>query len=274
MTAVFAILGALVGGAVMLILTGIGRRATPAAPPRTRQSLDHRLLAGTLFAGVLTLVVTRWPVAALLAAGAVFGSRGLASSAPREKIAHLEAIATWTEMLRDTLAAAAGISQALAVTAQVAPLTIRPAVTTLANRISTGVSPRDALFSFADEMADQSADLVVATLMMAMEHHAQRIGDLLGALASTTRDQVTMRLRIEASRASARTAVRTIAGFSLGYLALMAVFARAYLAPFGTLDGQFVLAIIGGLFALGFWLMSRMARSQSLDRIQMWGNRT
>jgi Flp pilus assembly protein TadB len=228
------------------------------------------LLFLAFVAGVAALVLTRWPIAAVLAAAAVLGSRGLVSSAPKEKIAHLEAIATWTEMLRDTLAAAAGISQALAATAKVAPPSIRPAVHGLATRISTGVPPADALVSFADELDDQSGDLVVAALMMATEHRAQRIGDLLGALATTTREQVSMRLRIEASRASARTAVRTIAGFSIGFLALLAVFAHAYLAPFGSFDGQLVLALVGGLFSLGLWLMARMARPRSHGRLKMW----
>jgi Flp pilus assembly protein TadB len=271
MTADFALLGAVVGAAVLLVVMGTLSRSQRSpqggaeAKPR-----DHRLHLLAIFVAVATLVVTRWPVAAVLAAAAVLGSRGLASSGPKDKIAHLEAIATWTEMLRDTLAAAAGISQALAATAKVAPPSIRPAVHGLATRIATGVPPADALVAFARDLDDQSADLVVAALLMATEHRAQRIGDLLGALATTTRDQVSMRLRIEASRASARTAVRTIAGFSIGFLALLAVFAHAYLAPFGSLDGQFVLGLVGGLFSLGLWLMARMARPRSLGRLTMW----
>lgn len=274
MTAVFALLGALVGAALFLVARGLAprppqRRSQTGSASRKNNKLN-KLRFVALVAGLVALLVTRWPVAAVLAAGGVIGSSGLTASAPKEKINHLEAIATWTEMLRDTLAAAAGISQALAATAKVAPLPIRPAVNGLATRMSSGVPPADALVLFADEMSDESADLVVAALMMATEQRAQRIGDLLGALATTTREQVSMRLRIEASRASARTAVRTIAGFSVGFLALLAVFAHAYLAPFGTLDGQLVLATVGGLFFLGLWLMARMARPRSLGRLEMW----
>jgi tight adherence protein B len=276
-TVAFALLGALCGCAVILVLIGIGRPGQQAriarpsqAASRAHEPPDAKLLLTALVAALVALFVTRWPVAAVLAAGAVIGWRGLASSAPRQKIAHLEAIATWTEMLRDTLAAAAGITQALGATAKVAPPSIRPAVQSLSNRISTGVPPGDALVIFAEDLADESADLVVAALMMAAEHRAQRVGDLLGALASTTREQVTMRLRVEASRASARTAVRTIAGFSVAFLALLAVFARSYLTPFGSFDGQIVLAVVGGLFALGLWLMARMARPRALGQLEMW----
>jgi tight adherence protein B len=186
-TALLALFGALVGGAVMLVVRGVGSRAerTSAADPRRRrvagaERWNNKLSLVALVAGLAALLVTRWPVGGALAFAAVLSSRGLTGSAPKVKIAHLEAIATWTEMLRDTLAAAAGISQALAATAKVAPPSIRAEVQTLAARISTGVPPGDALVLFSDEMSDQSADLVVAALMMATEHHAQRIGDLLG----------------------------------------------------------------------------------------------
>jgi hypothetical protein len=88
-------------------------------------------------------------------------------------------------------------------------------------------------------------------------------------LADTTREEVAVRLRVEASRASARTAVRTIAGFSLGLFALMALFARAYLSPYRTLTGQLVLALVGCIFGLGLWLMAVMVRPRVLGRLSL-----
>jgi hypothetical protein len=76
-----------------------------------------------------------------------------------------------------------------------------------------------------------------------------------------------MRLAIEASRASARTAMRTITGFSFGLLGLMAVFARGYLEPYRTLSGQLVLALVGCIFGLGLWLMSVMVRPEHFSRL-------
>jgi Flp pilus assembly protein TadB len=202
-----------------------------------------------------------------LAAAATIGLRGLRSDPARVVIARLEAIATWTEMLRDTLAGAAGLSQAIAATGRVAPAAIKMSVESLATRLAAGVAARDALMAFGTELADPSVDLVVATLCMATEQRAQRLGDLLGALAATTRNEIAMRLRIEASRASARTSIRTVAGFSVGFLALLAVLAHSYLAPFGTPTGQLVLAAVGALFGGGLWLMSRMARPQFATRL-------
>jgi tight adherence protein B len=273
-TPVMVALGALVGLGVVLVLVGLSSRETPArkrVSPALRQGQIRRATIAAL-AAVLTLVWTRWPVAALLAAAAVYALRGFASSPASAVISRLEAIATWTEMLRDTLAAAAGLSQALVGTAAVAPEPIRAEVQTLATRISAGVPPRDALISLADSLGDQSGDVIVAALLMAVENRAQRLSDLLGALAATTREQVAMRLRVEASRASARTALRTVAGFSVCFLALMAVFARSYLAPFGTATGQLVMAVIGALFACGLWLMARMARPAPSPRLGLAGD--
>jgi tight adherence protein B len=273
-SAALVALGGMAGYGVVLVLMGLlprhraGGRAGP-GPTGTmrRPSTDLRLVVAAAGCGTAALVSTRWPVAALLAAGAVFGLRTLGPADTTAVIGRLEAVATWTEMLRDTLAAAAGLSQALVGTAKVAPAAIRREVQSLATRLNAGVPPRDALVALADELADQSSDLVVAALLMAVEQRAQRLGDLLGELASTTRDQVSMRLRIEASRASARTALRTIAAFSAGFLGLLSIFSRSYLAPFGTVTGQLVLALVGALFAGGLALMSRMAAPAPLPRL-------
>ena len=64
---------------------------------------------------------------------------------------------------------------------------------------------KDALILFADEVADPSTDRVVCALILASSSRAQRLGDLLGALADSTREDVAVRLRIETSRASSRS---------------------------------------------------------------------
>ena len=80
-----------------------------------------------------------------------------------------------------------------------------------------------------------------------------------------------MRLGVEASRASSRTAVRMITGFSFGLLALMAVFARSYLSPYRSAGGQLVLGFVGCLYGLGLWLMSIMVRPRTFPRLPIIG---
>ena len=95
----------------------VARRRCPAGSPRRSRS------------GSLTLMLTRWPVAAVGLAALVvlwpqlFGGR----SAEQRQIASLEALVTWTESLRDTIAAHASLEQAIPASTVNAPPLIRPA---------------------------------------------------------------------------------------------------------------------------------------------------
>lgn len=273
MTTAISILVASVGGSgICLMIAGTLRapadRIKPSSvgvAPRRRGLFRRRLLAAS--AGVVAFAVTRWPIAFPLTIVAVLGLRGLGGRSAGQIIERLEAIASWTEMLRDTLAGAAGLTQALMATAPICPEAIREEVGTLATRLTNGVTITTALRSFADELADPAADVVVATLLLAATERAQRLGDLLGALAESTREEVAMRQGVEASRSAARSAVRTVAGFSFGFLGLIALFARPYLAPYRSAGGQVVLAVVGGLFGLGIWLMAVMVRPSPVPRL-------
>jgi Flp pilus assembly protein TadB len=218
-------------------------------------------------AAVLVGVATGWPVGALLAAAAGWGIPGLLSGTKTrtEAVARIEAVAGWAEMLRDTMAGSAGLEQAIVATAPVAPPPLRTEVATLAVRLqSERLVP--ALRAFADEVADPTCDLVVAALVLAAEHQAQRLGELLGSLAQAARDQATMRLRVEASRARTRTSVKVIVGATGGLALALAVLNRGYLAPFDTALGQLLLLGVGGLFATSFIWMSKMTKPTVPER--------
>ena len=118
-------------------------------------------------------------------------------------------------MLQGTLAASAGLGQAIIATAELSPAPIRPATEQLAAQIQAGVHPREALLQFAEEVGDPCADRVVCSLLLAFTARAQRLGELLGALAESTREEVALRLRVETSRASVRSGVRTVVVFSV-----------------------------------------------------------
>jgi Flp pilus assembly protein TadB len=163
------------------------------------------------------------------------------------------------------------LAQAVVATAGVAPEAIRLPTGHLADRIMSGVPMDEALRAFAAEIDDPSAEEVVYALRLAAASRAQRLTDLLGALADSTRDVVAMRLRVEASRASARSGVRMVICFSLGFVALLTIVARSYLAPFGSISGQIVLVLVGLLYAVGLTLMLRLVRNgstrESSDRV-------
>jgi tight adherence protein B len=247
------------------------RGSAPAAPATVasgRRGPDWPALVVSAGVGAACAVATGWPVAAVVGAGAAYGlPRLLRQTSGAVSIAKIEAVAAWTEMLQGTLAASAGLGQAVMATAELSPAPIRAATEQLAAQLRAGSHPRDALLQFADSVADPCADRVVCALLLAFTSRAQHLGDLLQALADSTREEVSLRLRIETSRASVRSGVRTVVVFSVAFAAGLALLARSYLAPFGTASGQFVLLAVGALYACGLTLMVALARPPAPVRL-------
>jgi len=228
-----------------------------------------RRVVFALAGGLVVGAVTRWPVGGVLATAlfaswhALFGQR----SSSDAEILRIEAIASWTEMLRDTIAAASGLEQAITTTAEIAPGAIRSDVMALATRIEAReVMLSEGLPDLADALGDPTGDLVVAALSSAAERRARNLADLLGALAASARDEAGMRLRVQAGRARVATTARIVTSCTLLLGGGLVLFKRDFLAPYGTTEGQVVLAIVGGIFALGFWWLARMSGISSPER--------
>lgn len=274
-TAVAAVLGAGVGLGVLLVVVGWrgpdanGLRRTRrgrVAPMDQRRALR---LGVAVAAGVLTGVATGWVVGAVLAGLAVLALPRLLGRDPEHarRVARIEAVATWTEMLRDTLSAAAGLEQTILATAPLAPPAIRGEITELATGIENGERLAPALRRLADRLADPTGDLVIAALLLAAESQARQLGDLLGSLAQAAREQASMRMRIQAGRARTRTSVRVIVGTTLCFAAIVVLLNRPYLTAYDSAAGQIVLLGIGVLFAVGFAWLGRIATVSGPDRL-------
>ncbi|MFE6611536.1 type II secretion system F family protein [Amycolatopsis sp. NPDC057786] len=279
-TMIAAALG--LGAGVGLLLIVAAWRRVAAVPPPSRppvllraareQAGSQRVLlrlAVAVGVGALTGAATGWVVGAVLAAaGAWFLPRLVGPDrAHARRVARIEAIASWTEMLRDVLSAAAGLEQAILATAPLAPAAIRGEVTTLTARLESGQRLAPALRALARELDDPTADLVLAALVLAAEHQARQLGDLLGSLATTAREQAAMRMRVETGRARTRTSVRVIAATTLAFAAGVVLFNRAYLDVYNTATGQLVLLLIGALFAAGFAWLARIATGGRQPRV-------
>jgi tight adherence protein B len=267
-TVVAAVLGLGTAAGLLLVITGWRgvdphqRRGLTRRHPRDRD--DQRLvrLAAAVAVGVVTGVVTGWVAGAVLAGLACWALPPVLGRDPRHaarRVEGIEAIATWAEMLRDTLAAAAGLEQAILVTAPLAPAAIRAHVGELAARLSNGERLAPCLRALADQLADPTGDLVIAALVMAAEHQARQLKELLGSLALAAREQASMRMRIQAGRARIRTSIRVIVGTTLGFATGMVVLDRPYLAAYDSITGQLLLLVIGALFGVGFAWLTRIA---------------
>ena len=273
MTALVTLLGALVGLAgITAVMALRGIEVMPPRPSRAALSnvqierLGLRLALG-VGGGVVMAALTRWPVGSLLVAAAgfflptVLGEKAVRQS----QVGKVEAIASWAEMLRDTMAGAGGLEQSIIASAGVAPLAIRPEVVALASRLQRDrLTP--ALRDFADELNDPSGDLVVAALLLAADKSPKRLGQLLGMLAESARAEVNMRLRVDAGRARTRTSVRVVSFTTVAFALMLLVLNRSYLEPYGTFLGQLVLGVVGACFATSFWWLARASRIDPNER--------
>ncbi|MGH9209972.1 MAG: type II secretion system F family protein [Acidimicrobiales bacterium] len=275
MTLVAGLLGALfaVGAVTFAVaLRPVEPGEIPArkrAVPTSGSARDQLLIQFVAGAGaaILAGAITRWPMAALLLGIAGFlAPRMLGGGAVRQaRLDRMEAIATWAEMLRDTMAGAGGLEQSMIATAAIAPLPIRSQVVRLAAMLERQ-QLATALQAFADDLDDPAGDLVVAALLLAADKSPKRLGELLGRLAQSARAEVNMRLRVEASRSRTRTAVRVIIMFTLGFAAFLLLFNREYLDPYDSLLGQIILGVIGLCFGAAFYWLSRASQFDEDER--------
>jgi len=226
-------------------------------------------LVGAVGAGLAVGVLTGWPVAAALDALAVLAAPSLLaeSRAGTAETARVEALAGWADMLRDTLAAGAGLEQTIRATAPIAPDPIRAEVLALAAAVQDGARLVDALGAFADRVDDPAADLIVAALRFAAAGQGRHLADLLDRLATAARGQAALRLRAAATRARIRTSTRVIVVTTMAMALGLTLFSPAFVAPYSTLTGQLVLAAVGALWAAAFVWLSRMGRITRPTRI-------
>ena len=266
MTTVAALGGATAALGLVLVVVGvIGSPDDPATrrPPRLTsplRGLDYRSLVLPVALPLVTLALTGWPVAALIALVAAFGLPRMLSGrrAGGARIDRLQSLADWTRRLGDVLAAGSGIEQAIESSLGGAPAPISREVANLVARIRARQPIDQALREFADELADPTSDLVAAALLLAVDRRGRGLARLLAALATTVEAEVAMRRSVEADRATPRTTARWVVYITLAVVGGLLIFDRDYLEPFGSPAGQLVLAIIGALFAASFAWMHRL----------------
>jgi Flp pilus assembly protein TadB len=253
------------GGAVWMLV--LACRGTP-GPSRNRTLFTTAALTPrvgvAVTVGVLVAVLTRWPVAALGAAALVWAWPKVTGAGPnaRDAIDRLEALAGWTESIKDTIAGAVGLEEAIPASAPAAGPSIRPQVDRLVERLRAREPLPVALRRFADDLNDPSADLVVAALVLNAQLRGPGLRATLDALATSARDELDLRRRVEAGRRALRSGVRIIVGVTVGFVGLLALLDSAYLDPYDTAVGQLVLAGVAGVFAAGFaWLRALAAEA-------------
>lgn len=266
-----ASLGALIGGViglgVFVAAAGVSGRAVVAGRSFRPSSTVLRAVALGTVVVTITWLVTGWPTLAVALALGVAATPGIGRPAirPRDEQELVEAIATWTEQVRDTLSAASGLEQAIGASVAHAPRVLRQPLERLAAHAAYG-SLSDGLRRFADEVDNPTADFVVAALSTANDHQARDLGQLLSHVADCARAESRMRSRVWVGRARTRSAVRIVGGVVVTFVLGLAVFNREYLEPYSSASGQVVLAAVLAAFGLGLVLMHQMSRIEVPER--------
>lgn len=268
-SAIGAIVGLLAGIGVWLMIAGL-RGVT--IDERSRKPVDWNWLA-VRAAVIVPAVVAGWVVTGWPAVGVLAGAA--AGIAPKmiglrrkrdEAAARSEALASWAEMLRDSISSHAGLREAIAVTARVAPMPIRREVQALAVRAERDSLPT-ALRRFAAEVADPVADLIVAALVIAAERQAQRLAELLSRIAAAAREQAAMQVRVDTSRARTYASSKALVVITFALAVCLLLFSRSFMAPYNTATGQSVLMAIGALFAGAMWTLVSMGEPAVAPRL-------
>src|SRR5680860_743552 len=258
------LLGAALGGSVLLLVAAV--RGWQPQRRRAKSSSRSNLLWGTRArrraayaagAGLLVAAITRWPVAAGATAALIWlwPSMFGAGRVGAVKVERLEALATWTESLRDSIAGSIGLEQAIKHSTSTAPAILQPALQRLEGRLRARIPLPQALAGFAEEFDDSSSDLVVAALILNSRLRGPGLVGTLGALATSAREELDMRRRVEEGRKSLRRTALIIIVVTGLFAGGLAVFSRAYVAPYSTPGGQVMLAIVLAVFAGGLvWI--------------------
>ena len=191
MTPVVVLFGAGIGVGLALVISGIWSTARPAGRLSFTKRVDpanrQAAACAVVLAGTVGLV-THWPVGAAIGGAVGWTLRSaLQPTTSRRVVGRLEALATWIEALRDSVAAHRGLLAAIESTERSAPPSIKAQVSRLIVRIKTGAALDTALYAFADELGDAAADEAIAPLILAARFGGSDLGGLLASAATSTR---------------------------------------------------------------------------------------
>lgn len=271
--ALVILVGALVGGgAVLLVVALIPREPStvvdaPSPLLERLRGLGRRVPFG-IGAGVVVLLLTQWLVAAVAVGALVmFWDRLFGGGREhRDGVARIEGMAAWTESLRDTVAGAVGLEQAIPATAYAASPAISADLQTLSDRLRVRVPLPEALQRFADDMDDAGADLIIAALILNARLRGPGLREVLSSLAESARAELEMRQRINAGRRSTQRSVQIVVGVTIVFVVGLSIFNPGYVEPYNSPVGQIVLLFILGLFAAGFLWMRALATFEMPER--------
>lgn len=273
MTPLGVILGAGIGAGILILITqftrpGTAKRTVPVASP-TRPALfaglrpraltrkDGLFAAAGVGVGLVLAIQGGWIIAILVLPVAAVGMPRLLANPDSGAIDQLEGLEEWTRALRGTLGSDAMLATAITRTLVSTPPAIRPAVSTLVDRLRATVPIREALYAFADDLDSATGDFVAASLIQASKSRGPGLQEVLDAIADGVAREVRMRRTVETERLSVLRQTRMVIAIIVPTV-IVFVFASPFGAAYSGPLGQLVLAAVAALFVADLaWLQAK-----------------
>jgi hypothetical protein len=217
-------------------------------------------LAAVMMAGVLVAAAVRVPVLAVLAAGvalvAVEALRGPSVTALNQVGA---GIASWCEVVRQELVAGQPQRTALFAACAEPPPGLEGPVSRLGQRLESASVP-EALWAFAADVRHPAAGNAVAALDVAYRLGAGDLPRLMAGQVEIVRHAVQVQRELHAARARHRRAMLLLLGLFGVVISVLFVVWPDFLAAYRGLEGQAVLATIGGAVLLAVRALIRLSQ--------------
>lgn len=265
---------ALVGAAIgVAILAALGRwRFVSNLKAAQQRAQEWRMPTSKLVAGgLLALVVgtiSRWPVLAIAAffLPLFWDSVMHPDRESRRELAQAEAIIEWVEAIKDGMAAGANIESALVDSAAAVSPVLQVPVLRVARQLRANYPTSDVLRQLADDLHSAIADAALAPLIVVTQRQGGQVRSALDAVTVQARQRLSVLRHLEARRAGPYTTTRLVVGLSACLLLVVAVLPGGYMAPFGTLTGQLVMAVGLACYFTGARIMLSLAKDEPRPR--------
>lgn len=272
-----AMAGALVLAGVVMVVFGSLRiprlstgRSTPVSKI-TRVRVSSRSawvrVVVAVIAGVVGLALTGWPLMLVIGPAAVLGLPVLLGSPPTPEVDMLQALDRWIRSMTATLPTGASVSDALRISGRAAPRALADPIGTLVLRLDDRWTTDEALQAFADDLDSPDADAVAAALMLAARRGGTGATDTLTALSTSLQNQLRAAREVEAERAKPRIVVRQVTVITVVVLVGALLVGREFFAPYGTVTGQVILALLVSLYVGALVMLRRMTIPARRERI-------
>lgn len=267
-SALFAFTCAVAAGGVVLAIGEAFSPPRPKRPTRRRAPIDTRWFTAAVIAFIVTLAITRWPIAAIGASALVAGWPTLFPSDATQQRQRLEGIAKWLEDLRDLQQGSnLDLIETLDQASIRAPKTIATELAAFSSRTGHHTPLGEALIGLADDLDHPVADSAIAAMLFASgDASGSSLHTTFAMLADTARDELVARDRIDRMRLNFQRSMRRMLVILAALIGYMFVVTGETLDPYSKPLGQMWLVIPICLWGLSLLWLRRLSRYERVGR--------